>query len=130
MTLSGTGKVPPPVTPGQPKDIVLVSGDQQSGVTGSALAAPLVVRVLDDNGTPVPGTMVIWQVRAGNGTLSAATTTPDANGQTSITYAPSAGTNQVKALMNASSSTTFTSSSPASRPKADAAARRRPQYRK
>ncbi len=45
--------------------IVLSSGDKQTGPTGTALTAPLVVQVNDDQGTAVPGALVEFHGPAG-----------------------------------------------------------------
>jgi uncharacterized protein with beta-barrel porin domain len=62
-----------------------VSGDGQSGATGSPAAAPLVVQ-LSNGSTPVANQTVSWSVTSGQATLSTASTQTDANGQSSITF--------------------------------------------
>lgn len=99
VTLTGIGKVPG-TTAGLPSEIVVVSGDAQSGASGAPLAAPLVVRVTDNAGVATPGITVHWQLYSGSGTLSAATSVTDANGLASITFSPGTGTNAVKAFIN------------------------------
>jgi hypothetical protein len=61
-----------------------VSGDGQSGTAGTALAQPLVVKVTDAAGAPVPGVTIRWAA-AGGGTVSAATSVTDASGLASVT---------------------------------------------
>ncbi len=61
-------------------------GDGQVGFSGSALAQPLAVRIVDAGGTGVAGVAVNWAVATGGGTLSAATTTTDAAGDASVTW--------------------------------------------
>lgn len=63
---------PPPEdpVPGAPSQIVIVSGDHQTGDRGSALEEKLVIRVTDDDGVPVPGVLVLWWADHG-GTVSA-----------------------------------------------------------
>lgn len=92
--------IPPPIPLGQPAQLIYVSGDGQSATAGSALASPLVVRVLDRIGTPVANATVQWSVVQGGGSITAATSTTDANGNATIGYTPGAGANQVKALIN------------------------------
>ena len=73
-----------------------VSGDNQEGPASTQLAAPFVVSVLDQDGSPLPGWTVTFSVTAGGGMLSSttdanpctiasstssATATTDANGQ-------------------------------------------------
>ena len=64
--------------------ITAVSGMDQSGQVGTALANPLVVQVADAFGNPIPGIDVVWTVDGG-GSVSSPTTTTGANGQTSVT---------------------------------------------
>lgn len=56
-----------------------VSGDNQSAPVDTTTAAPLVVRALL-NGAPQAGVAVQWQVVSGNGTISGAGATTDADG--------------------------------------------------
>ncbi len=50
---------------GPPTRATIVSGADQRGVTGATLAEPLVVRVTDEAGRPVPAVQVTWLVKAG-----------------------------------------------------------------
>lgn len=52
--------------------IELVSGSGQSAVIGSTLPQPLVARVVDAAGIPVPGVPVVFSVEGGNGSLQPA----------------------------------------------------------
>ncbi|MES2522518.1 MAG: leishmanolysin-related zinc metalloendopeptidase [Gemmatimonadota bacterium] len=61
-----------------PASIVLVSGDNQSGVEGTQAPAPVVVRVVDRNGTPVGNIPVTFTPGTGSGTVSGATVQSDA----------------------------------------------------
>lgn len=63
--------------------IGIVSGDGQTGQVGTSLSAPLVVRVTDVFGNPVPGFTVNWTV-TGGGSVSEATTQTGENGETSV----------------------------------------------
>jgi hypothetical protein len=72
------------VDPGIATDIEMLSGDDQRGPPGQPLPIPLVVRVTDENGNPVPGFDVRWAAQGG-GTVSSETTETGANGQTSVT---------------------------------------------
>jgi len=65
-----------------------ISGDLQPASPGIALAAPLVVRVLDALGSGFKGASVSWMVTAGTGQLSLATTTTDDTGYAAITVTP------------------------------------------
>jgi adhesin/invasin len=64
--------------------ITAVSGMDQSGQVGTALANPLVVQIADAFGNPIPGIDVAWTVDGG-GSVSSPTTTTGADGQTSVT---------------------------------------------
>jgi hypothetical protein len=71
----------------------IVSGNNQT-IANGATSAPLVVMVSTAQGLGVPNVPVTWTM-TGSGTLSAAATTTDANGQTSVTVTPSAGAQTV-----------------------------------
>jgi hypothetical protein len=61
-------------------------GDGQRGVVGTPLAAPLRVALEDRLGAPVPGIVVTFAVRSGNGSLSTSTAVSDANGIASAVW--------------------------------------------
>ena len=65
----------------KPTTLVKISGDNQEGVPGAALANPLVVEVKDQNGNVLKGTQVTFAVTEGDGTLSVRTTETDATGK-------------------------------------------------
>ncbi len=110
----------PPVTTtqtatvGLPAQLTIVSGDAQADTIARALAQPLVVRVTDAFGNPVPGVAVAWARIAGAGTASAATSTTDAQGLAQVSYAlgTAPGTERVVASITtgagAIASVTFT----------------------
>src|SRR5262245_31783953 len=50
------------IVPRVATSIITVSGDSQTAVVGGALAAPLAVRVLDQDGFALPGAVVNWAV--------------------------------------------------------------------
>lgn len=85
-------------TAGAPAAVSVVAGNQQSASAGSALPAPLTVKVTDQYGNPVPNAAVTWSDDAG-GAFASVTTMTDANGlaQEVYTLAPSAGTGDVVA---------------------------------
>jgi hypothetical protein len=56
--------------PGQPQ-IRLISGNNQTGIIGSVLAAQLVVSVVDGSNNPLPNKPVIFKVTQDNGMVSA-----------------------------------------------------------
>jgi NACalpha-BTF3-like transcription factor len=67
--------------PRVPASAVVVSGDGQVARVGTQLAAPLVVRIVDAAGRPVPAAPVTFRVVQGSGTLSSASATTAADGQ-------------------------------------------------
>ena len=81
-----------------PTTLVKVSGDSQQGTSGTALAQPFVVEVQDGESAAFAGVPVVFAVTAGGGTLSATSTTTDANGQaaSTLTLGTNAGTNTVQ----------------------------------
>ena len=92
-----------------PQTLTKVSGDEQRGPPGTALAAPFVVSVLDQNRSAFTGAVVTFSVTAGGGTLSSTTATTDANGQaaTTLTLGSDPGTNTVEATVKGLEPVTF-----------------------
>jgi hypothetical protein len=72
--------------PNAASGISAVSGTDQFATVGGAAANPLVVLVVDQDGSPFGGAKVRWLVAQGGGTVSDTTSTSDANGHASITY--------------------------------------------
>ena len=72
-------------------DLLIVSGDNQTAKTGTQLAQPLVVKVVDDRAAGVPGVRIDWAVVIGNGTLTASQTVTGSDGQTSVRATPTVG---------------------------------------
>ncbi len=62
----------------------IVSGDPQTGLVGTVLGAPLVVRVTDASGAAVQGVAISWSL-TGGGSVSETATPTGANGQASVT---------------------------------------------
>jgi uncharacterized protein (TIGR03437 family) len=82
----GGGRLVVRATPGNPGQLRLVSGNQQSAQAGQSLAAPLVAEVISTAGIGLAGQSVNWTVSpAGAAQLGSAQTTTDANGRTSNT---------------------------------------------
>ena len=73
---------------GLPTSITVSSGTTQSAAVNTSYASPLVAIVKDAVGDPVPNITVTWATNgtttAPGGTLSAATSTTDANGLASV----------------------------------------------
>jgi hypothetical protein len=84
---------------GPPADLVLVSGNGQTGTVGQSLGGPFNVQVTDANGNPISGATVTFAATAGGGSLSATTATTNGWGlaSTTLTLGPNAGTNTVTA---------------------------------
>ena len=82
-TLPPTTIIPPVTTPPvlEPASQKSISGDNQKGLTGEALANPFVVEVRDQYDAPMEGITVKFNVLAGSGSLSATTVITDANGR-------------------------------------------------
>ncbi|HEX7336757.1 MAG TPA: Ig-like domain-containing protein, partial [Gemmatimonadales bacterium] len=80
---------------GDANGIAAVSGDNQTGPVNSQLPLPLVVRVTDESGNPIPNQPVVWSVpsNGGGGSVSPTNTVTDANGEASAvrTLGPTAG---------------------------------------
>ena len=85
---------------GEPADaLVKVSGDNQTGTPGNALASPFVVEAQDEDGEPLAGHSVTFAVTAGGGSLSETSARTNANGraQTTLTLGSALGVNSVQA---------------------------------
>lgn len=78
QVLTATGLAPTPAI------LTAVSGSAQSGTIGTALAAPFIVRVTDNFANRVAGVTVNWAITAGGGTLGAATSLTDVNGDAAM----------------------------------------------
>ncbi len=69
------------ITIGAPTSLVVVSGDNQTGVAGTALASPLVLAVMDANKNPVPGVSVTFT--GTNASVNPASPQTDSSGHAS-----------------------------------------------
>ena len=102
------------ITTGEPPDaITVVSGNNQSGRPGAALANPFVVEVIDENDDPVPDVTVTFAVTAGGGTLSETSVDTNNNGraQTVLTLGDAPGDNTVAARVTGITGVTFKATS-------------------
>lgn len=91
----------------------LLSGNQQSGSVGAALPEVLSVKVVDAGGQPVAGATVLWQVRAGGGSINPPASTSSVSGIASVTWTlgTSLGDNKAVAILQGNyvlDSATFT----------------------
>ncbi len=84
-----------------PNAVVIVSGNNQVGLIGQALTAPLVVKVTNSTGGAVVGSKVTFTVAAGAASVNPATVATDVNGQaqTAVTIGGTAGTIVVTATV-------------------------------
>ncbi len=74
-----------------PTTLTRISGDDQQGPVGTPLGDPLVVSVLDQNGSPYAGAEVTFVVTTGEGTLSVETATTDSSGRAAATLTLGSG---------------------------------------
>jgi uncharacterized protein (TIGR03437 family) len=94
----------------QPATLLILSGNNQSGLAGAQLPLPLVARVVDAAGNPAPNVSVVWQP-LNTVTLSGVVSMSDANGLVSanVTLGSLAGPAQVQLqIANAPVQTVFT----------------------
>jgi hypothetical protein len=73
-------------TPGPPAALTVVSGNNQTGIAGSVLANPLVVKLADQYGNPVAGITVLFAVASGAGSLSASSVVTGGDGRAQVTW--------------------------------------------
>ncbi len=105
VTATATGLTGSPITftatatANAPTQLLLASGNAQSGTISTPLPAPLVVTVVDGGFNPVTGVQVTFAIAGGGGQLSAVTVSTNASGQASTTLTPGSipGTNTVTA---------------------------------
>ncbi|HEX2188187.1 MAG TPA: Ig-like domain-containing protein [Longimicrobiaceae bacterium] len=102
-------------TAGPAAKLERVAGDGQSAAAGSALPAPLVVRVTDAHGNAVAGAAVGWAATSGGGSLAPAAPTTDAEGRTSAswTLGGAAGANAATASVAGVGTVSFTATASA-----------------
>lgn len=105
LLLAACGGSDPNATPAA---IAAVSGNNQIGVAGTALPAPLVVLVSDKAGKPVANVAVAFAVTAGGGAVQPARAVTDSRGEATAVWtlgtlagAPSGATADVSGLSGA-----------------------------
>lgn len=82
--------------------VTIISGDNQEGAPGAALADPLIVEIRDQFGEPIAGAQVTFTVVAGDGSLTGGFTTenvtsgPDGRAEVLFTLGPNPGPSNVK----------------------------------
>ena len=98
-------------TPGPAAQITAFSATAQSGTVGLAVAAAPSVRVTDAGGNPVAGVPVVFSVTAGNGQVTGATPSTNAQGIATVgswVLGPVAGAQRVSATITGASAVVFT----------------------
>ena len=86
MTATSTGLTGSPVTfvdtakVGAATTLTKFSGDNQVGQVAESLKTPLVVRITDANGNPVPGVSIAWAAASGGGHVNPTSSTTGADG--------------------------------------------------
>lgn len=73
-------------TPPVASSVVVLNGNTISGTAGTALAAPIVVQVLDQNGVAMAGVNVTFTPSPLSGVVSSPTMVTDGNGTASVTW--------------------------------------------
>ena len=93
-----------------PATVTITSGNNQTGAVSAALANPIVVKVVDEDGDAVSGVTVNWAVASGGGTVSAPTSTTASDGTTQVnwTLGATAGANTATATVTGLTPVTFT----------------------
>jgi hypothetical protein len=93
----------------RPNLLGITAGDAQTAPAGTELEVPLGVIVLDQFSVAVENITVTWAITSGGGSLSAASTTTDASGVTSVTYiaGPTAGDATITATVPQIGTVTF-----------------------
>lgn len=82
----------------QPARILAESStDRSPGVLGTTLSPPLAVRVVDEDGRPVPNAPLLWYV-LGGGSVSAVDSTTDAEGRARATWTLGTNAGQEQAV--------------------------------
>lgn len=97
-------------SPSVPGSITLQSGDAQSTVVGTGVINPLVVHVTAQNGSPLAGAVVKWNVGSTLATLSDSVSTTDASGNAQMTFAAGvkSGTLDITATVGSLTAVKFT----------------------
>lgn len=80
--------------------VSVVSGDAQTVVVGGRRTAPLIVKVLGSDGSPLAGAAMNWSITAGGGALDSADLHADANGLAHAVYlsADTAGSATIRVI--------------------------------
>jgi adhesin/invasin len=100
---------------GAARGLIIVSGNGQSAPAGTALPAPVVVRLLDEGGNPIAGGAVSWVVGQGGGQVDPGTSSTGADGTASAswTMGPGLGANTLTAVVSGVGTVQFTATATA-----------------
>lgn len=85
-----------------------ISGDAQTGPAGLPLPESLVVRLRDQFGNVVPGSMVVWTPDEHGGTVRGASSLTDANGLSRVEWTITEGEHAVSATAGSAGNVVFT----------------------
>jgi hypothetical protein len=108
VTFTATGTVGPTAL------LTITAGNNQSAAVGSAVPVPPAVRVQDANGNAKAGVTVTFSVGAGDGSVTGAAATSNADGIASVgswTLGPNPGANTLIAAADGAPSVTFSATS-------------------
>jgi len=87
LAACGGGSDVTSTVPLTPTSLSITTGtNDQTGTVGAALAKPLSVKVVDQNGNAISGATVTWVVPNNGGTLGGVTSTTDATGIATMTW--------------------------------------------
>src|SRR3954470_14389855 len=90
-------------------ELQMVTGDNQVGAPGSPLSQPVMVKLLDQDGNPMPDQRIAWVISTGGGTVVPQSPTTDGNGMASATWTlGSEGPNSLNAVVTGIDPVTFT----------------------
>ncbi len=83
-----------------PTRLVIVSGDNQTATAGTALPQPLVVRVLNPQGVPVPSVPIAWTSNHGSLSPTDSITAPDGTAKSTATLGQTSSENSFTATVS------------------------------
>jgi adhesin/invasin len=95
---------------GAARGLIIVSGSGQSAPAGTALPAPVIVRLLDEGGNPIAGGSVSWVIGQGGGGVEpgSSATGPDGTASATWTLGPGLGANTLTAVVSGVGTVQFT----------------------
>jgi hypothetical protein len=75
----------------RPGSVTKTAGDNQTAAVGASLPVDPTILIMDTQGQPLPGVVILWSVLAGGGGVSHAPDTTDANGVASVQWTMGTG---------------------------------------